>query len=349
MFPEEYVSRHLLSFTRPQDLVLDPFCGRGTTILESSLQNRNVIGTDVNLVAACVSGAKADVPSIEETVQRLAELRDEMNGVEVEEPAHEFFRLCFHPDTLREVLYLRDRLEWKTNRVDRFIAAVILGVLHGEAHRSPSYLSNRMPRTISTKPDYSVRWWKERGLYPERRPVFEIVPGLCARRLMAAKPTGQARVALQDARNCSKEFSDCASQVKLLVTSPPYLDTTDYSEDQWLRIWFLGGPDTPTRGMSSDDRHRNVDGYWNFLEEVWRGVDELLAENATIAIRIGGKKLGVDEIGEGLQRSLSSGLSRPVKLFDAPVTTEIKNGQLNSFRPGSYGKKHEHDFIFRLN
>jgi len=36
------------------------------------------------------------------------------------------------------------------------------------------YLSNRMPRTISTKPDYSIRWWRERGLKPPRRETLRI-------------------------------------------------------------------------------------------------------------------------------------------------------------------------------
>ena len=342
------MSRHVLSFTRPGDLVLDPFSGRGTTILESSLQNRRAIGTDVNLVAACVSGAKADVPLLEDVLSRLSALSVSIPDHVSEEFQTEFFDYCFHPDTLREVIHLRDSLKWRENAVDRFIAAVALGVLHGESHRSPVYFSNRMPRTISTKPDYSVRWWKSHGLRPQRRAVFEILPALCAKRLAAPRPSGFARIALRDARQCSTEFAEFTGQVKLVVTSPPYLDTTDYSEDQWLRVWFLGGPSSPTRGMNSDDRHRNISEYWTFLEEVWSGIKSLLSDSAVIAVRIGGKKLSVEDITEGLFYSLSRGLNSKVKLLDAPITTEIKNGQLNSFRPGDYGKKHEHDYVFRV-
>ena len=25
------------------------------------------------------------------------------------------------------------------------------------------------------------------------------------------------------------------------ITSPPYLNVTSFEEDQWLRLWFLGG------------------------------------------------------------------------------------------------------------
>lgn len=348
MFPEDYVARHLFSFTRPGDLILDPFCGRGTTILESTLQKRRALGTDVNLVAACVSGAKANVPPVDEVLARLTDLAEMAPCEEFEEPQSEFFKYCFHEETLKELLFLRRILDWRHNRVDRFIAAVALGVLHGEAHRSPNYFSNRMPRTISTKPDYSVRWWKERNLFPERREVFPLLRVLCRYRLLVPVPAVPARVELEDARNSGKVFAEFRSQVTLVVTSPPYLDTTDYAEDQWLRIWFLGGPAKPSRGASKDDRHKKVKDYWLFLKEVWKGCDSLLADGATIAIRIGGKKLSVEEITEGLTTSLQSGISRPVKLLDEPLTSEIKKGQLSSFRPGNFGKKHEHDYVFRL-
>ena len=35
------------------------------------------------------------------------------------------------------------------------------------------------------------------------------------------------------------------SQVKLLITSPPYSNVTNYYYDQWLRLWLLGGPEYP--------------------------------------------------------------------------------------------------------
>jgi DNA modification methylase len=61
MFPESFVQKQLLAYSRPGDKVFDPFCGRGTTILEGLLNDRNAIGSDINPVGACISGAKADI------------------------------------------------------------------------------------------------------------------------------------------------------------------------------------------------------------------------------------------------------------------------------------------------
>lgn len=349
MFPEEFVARHLMTFTRPGDLVLDPFCGRGTTILESLLNRRRVIGTDVNWVAACIAGAKASVPDLEVTLDRLRELEEASRNHSVAAPAAEFFSACFQEQTLRELSYLRANLNWRDDDRDRFIAAVILGALHGESHRSPNYLSNRMPRTISTKPEYSVRWWRERNLQPERRETFQIARNLVRYRMSVEAPHGEAEVRLDDARNCGSIFKQHEGEVGLVVTSPPYLDTTDYSEDQWLRIWFLGGPEIPVRRSSKDDRYRNTNSYWQFLSEVWKGCAPLLRARSTIAIRIGGRKLSVDELRHGLATTLQEGLPGfSVQLMAAPASSEIRKGQVNSFRPGMVEKNKEHDFVFRL-
>src|SRR5438128_2683700 len=74
MFPEEFVERHVLAYTRPGDIVFDPFCGRGTTVFQSLLMHRKSKGVDINPVAACVSGAKSEPPSLIATLNRIDEL-----------------------------------------------------------------------------------------------------------------------------------------------------------------------------------------------------------------------------------------------------------------------------------
>ncbi len=88
--------------------------------------------------------------------------------------ADEFFQnaVCaghVGPDSL-----LREELDWKKSRVDNMIAALVLGSLHGES-ASKRYLSNQMPRTISTKPRYSVKFWKDRDLVAPERDAFEVL------------------------------------------------------------------------------------------------------------------------------------------------------------------------------
>lgn len=350
MFPEDFVAKHVLAHTKRGDWVFDPFSGRGTTVFESLLNGRQAAGTDINPVAACVAGAKADAPSQRSALLRLAELEAEYcASVRTPPPQSEFFRWCFHESTFTELMFLRAQLKWQTSKVDRFLAAVILGCLHGESHKTPNCLSNRMPRTISTKPQYSIKWWSERELQAPFRKTFDILRTMVRFRLKGDVPSLSGTVRHRDARQASRAFPSLKEKVSLVVTSPPYLDTTDYNEDQWLRLWFLGGADEPRAGVNKDDRHTNLDDYWGFLEEVWSGLQPLVKAGTHVIVRIGGTRMPKQDLLDGLLISLSSGFSSyRVSAQNAGSTTEILNRQTNVFRPGTSSKRYEHDFTFKV-
>ena len=188
MFPEQFVRKHLLAHTDPGDIVFDPFAGRGTTILESLLHDRLGFGTDLNPVAVCLSNAKANPPSGTALMRRLRQLEAESVNSELPVSDDPFFSLCFHDETMRQLLFLRKTLNWRLDSVDCFIAAVLLGCLHGESHKTANCLSNRMPRTISTKKSYSVAWWTRHNLKPPKRDVFSVTREMTAFRLSTPMP-----------------------------------------------------------------------------------------------------------------------------------------------------------------
>jgi hypothetical protein len=349
MFPESFVEKHLI-WSKPGDLVLDPFSGRGTTVFQSLLSDRQALGGDTNQVAVCISRAKADPPKLDAVLDRLTELERGFRGgpkASFGPEEREFFDLCFAQDTLTQVLYLRDRLDWRSRRTDRMIAALALGCLHGESHRSPWVFSNRMPRTISTKPAYSVRWWQERRCYPPKRDVFSILRSVAGYRYESELPVRRGRVAAVDVRRIAGAFADCKRKVSLVITSPPYLDTTNYREDQWLRLWFLGGASQPERRENTDDRHRRAEDYWAFLREAWKGIGPLLKDGAHLVVRIGGKRLENETTEWDLKASLREGLGASVRLRGRS-TSLIRNGQVQAFRPGAGGIRVEYDYHFQI-
>jgi hypothetical protein len=205
-----------------------------------------------------------------------------------------------------------------------------------------------MPRTISTKPDYSVRWWLKNDAVAPKRNVFDILERQAIFRYARGVPplTGEARLA--DVRQASRVFRKIRGKVRLVITSPPYLDTTDYGEDQWLRLWFLGGAERPKGRLFSDGRHDSAEGYWRFLAEAWTGIANLLAPDCTIVIRIGGSAFTPASIRTGLVASMRSGLGwTTIDEVEPLITSEILNRQTNVFRPGTGGMREEHDFVLR--
>ena len=355
MFPHTFARTQILKHTNPDDLILDPFSGRGTTLLEGLLLNRNAIAIDINPLAACITYAKARTPSLADTDKALDSLQAEYrktDAVPLREEQAElplFFSHAFHPKTLREILFLRNRLCWRNNDLECFITSLILGSLHGEMDRSPSYFSNQMPRTISTKPNYSINYWRKHGLRPKRKDTFAILKARAEFRLQTGVPRNQGYVALADSRTATHTFASFRGLVDTVVTSPPYLDVTSYEEDQWLRLWYLGGEPRPTYGqVSKDDRHTSSDSYWQFLADVWQGIAPLLSKRAILVCRIGSRQLSLTRLGESLMTTIRSAFPYASLLYDPQISVPRKR-QTDAFRPGSNGCRFEADFTISTN
>ena len=353
MFPSSFVRNQILLHTNPGDLVLDPFSGRGTTLLEALILRRRAVAFDVNPVAACVTAAKGNVPPLVEVRKRISDLDYQYKNAGISDLNEEsaslpaFFAQAFHKATLRELLFLRRRLNWRAGPLDCYIAALALGSLHGEMDRSPAYFSNQMPRTISPKPAYSLRFWEKHGLKAKRKHVFDLLNQRAVFRMQDGRPEGSTTTVMADARLASRVIPSYIGKVGAIITSPPYLNVTSFEEDQWLRLWFLGGAPRPTYSeISKDDRHTSPQRYWRFLADVWHGVAPLLTDSATIVCRIGGNSATVNSIASNLIGTVRGALPN-WSIHGEPEVSLIKRRQTDSFRPGSEGCKFEVDLVMR--
>lgn len=345
MFPEDFVSKWIDEITSPGDLILDPFGGRGTTALTAILAGRGAISTDVNDVAFCLMRAKTSATKLRSIMCRIDQLEEEFVSRKWNEKATscpEFFQHAFHFDTLQQLLYLRDSLNWRTVRTDSMIAALCLGSLHGDLNQAASYFSNQMPRTISTKPAYSVKFWQARNLEPPLRDVFSILRSKANYRYESEVPTGISQIYNLDMRRLPSVKSRFPGKISTVITSPPYLDTTNFEEDQWLRLWFLGGPPKPSaRRLSRDDRYSSQEGYWGFIADMWRMLGEILEKDANVILRIGCRKTQPDLLATRV--FASSKLSgRKSKLVSTNIT-EIKNNQVRAVNKSTQGCRCEVD------
>ena len=259
----------------------------------------------------------------------------------------EFFRVAFSPSTLRQLLFLREKLKWKSQKSDTMLAAIILGQLHGESQRSPSYLSNQMPRTISTKPAYSVRFWRKKGFKAPKRDVFDLAEKIAAFRYESDLPVGSASVFHLDMRELPSRIDLSSEKVRCIITSPPYFDVTNFEEDQWLRLWFLGGPPRPTRNrLSRDDRHGDANRYWSFIADMWRVIGKITDASADIVIRLGATRIQPAQIPAMLSESAKFS-GRNVTLISEKISP-ISRRQTDAFRPGSRGCRFEVDCHFQI-
>ena len=279
MFPPNLANYFIERFTLKGDLVIDPFCGRGTTPLEAYLLGRDAIGTDLNPLAIRLSDGKVKAPVGEEGIlsvlSRVQELEDkfkleqsdysdEAERIKNDEERNDSVGVVFSKSVLQQLLFLRmELITKKANKiVDPFLISIILGAMHGGTN---SYFSVSMPNTFSMSPRYIKSYVKEKGLKYRDVNVEE----------WDAKRIGEFQT---------------NKQVKLLFSSPPYLKVIKYGQYNWIRLWFLSLSHKEVDRKLSDNLA--LEEYLDFMDSVISSSLKLMDPNGLSCWVIGDVQKG---------------------------------------------------------
>jgi site-specific DNA-methyltransferase (adenine-specific) len=318
-YPAALTHAFIARYSRPGDVVLDPFSGRGTTPLQACAEGRIGVGNDLNPFAHLLTAAKVEPPTRAQTATRLAQLRLAWNagssawldlGARVfanptardslvpaagsaalagngTETVPIEVALAFHPRTLGQLLFVRSALRLD-DRTDRFLAAAVTGILHG---KSASYLSELMPNTFSMAPRYVRDFAARTEFASPERDVFDGLAKKLDRLFRQPAPRTEGLALLGDARDVATRAraalraSGRPDRARLVVTSPPYLRVVKYGYYNWLRTWFLGFDARAIDAALDDAHHRKP--YLAFLREVLASLRPALTDDAVVVLVIG--------------------------------------------------------------
>lgn len=289
MFPLEFPNSVLKRVGKPRLRVLDPFCGRGTTIFAARLDSHRAYGIDSSPIATAIARAKLATATEDEVVALAEHLIEEHSSASM--PTGEFWSWAYAPPTLQQMCALRQGLQPLRSQTACILRAVCLGALHGplsKAVETRGYFSNQMPRTFASKPEYSVRYWRAQGLRPVAVSALKIIRNRVARLELDTLPEarGKSRVRTADAR-LTNSYRFVPAEIDLVITSPPYYGMKTYIADQWLRNWFLGGPAKVPYGEVCLLSHQSPDAFSKSLSQVWNQVGKRLSPTGRMHIRFG--------------------------------------------------------------
>lgn len=232
--PEFFIAR----LTSPGDAVHDPFMGRGTTPVQAALMGRQPVGNDVNPLSILLTRPRLRPPSLEAVALRLDEIT--WSESQIDEPDLLAFyspRTLAHICALRRWLMEQAPLDRVPDPTDDWIRMVAVNRLTGH---SPGFFSvYTLPpnQAVSAKSQRKIN--ERRGQTPPDRDIKRLIVRKTASLLgdgpMASHPDPVLTIGGAHATSAI-----ATSSVRLVVTSPPFLDIVQYAEDNWLRTWFAG-------------------------------------------------------------------------------------------------------------
>lgn len=227
-------SRLVEAFCAPRGIVLDPFCGSGTVLVEAAVAGRDAIGTDLNPLAVRLARCKTRLRTPEQVARLVSGARE----------------IAAYADDRRKTRAGATRRYWQED-VELFDAHVLLeldGLRAGIEQASDVESRADLQLVLSA---ILVKMSKKRGDTSERTAPARLAAGYPARLFvkkteelgrrfcdlarLVPSPHPRASVALDDA-TALRTVHKCSA----IITSPPYVATYDYVAHHALRMRWLG-------------------------------------------------------------------------------------------------------------
>ena len=250
-FTPQMVGKFLREYCLSGDIVLDPFCGSGTTLVESALNNMNSVGIDLNPVACVVSRAK----SINYTDTDIAALQNFLSELET----NSLFVSAGFADDITPPEF-PNRRHWFQDNVSRELTQ-LKSMIDGETNNNAKSLLlcafSKIIVEVSNQ-DSEVRYTARQKHHPDRA-VFRSFASTVKKYLIALAKAprvarGRTTVHHGNAVNVIGQFP--SDHFDFVITSPPYINTFDYYLYHKQRIFWLGFDHSPVRQNEIGGHHR---------------------------------------------------------------------------------------------
>jgi len=222
------------NFARRDSVVVDPFVGSGTTLVEGLIRGGTSIGVDIDPLARFIARAKTTTADHE----RIRELANHLEArwvapatrLRTPMPDVEKFDHWFSPSQWGWLQSLRDViLELDCSDDERgFLLAVFSSILrwtsNADDQSHKTYVSGTLAK--SPPPVHDVFW----------RFLSRAIDGLAD---LNRKRHNDAKVVIPATADATA-LGLGSESVDLAVTSPPYLDSVDYPYNMMLEYFWLG-------------------------------------------------------------------------------------------------------------
>ncbi len=243
-FIPQLASRLILEHSQKGDVVIDPFMGSGTTIIESLVNERIGIGTDINEIACLVAQTKTTPILSKELVTEFLKLETElkisMNG-----------KKDFYLTQVFEKFNFHERIDyWYKPQQKADLAILLFKILSIENQVIKDFFLVAFCQILKT-----CSIWLQKSIKPTRdlkKKDYEIVPTFLqqAKKMIKKNESfykllpknvveniaNHRTVVCQDARKLPCE----TAKANLIVTSPPYVTSYEYADLHQLPLYWLG-------------------------------------------------------------------------------------------------------------
>jgi len=231
-YPRWAIKKYIGNKTK---IVLDPFCGSGTTNVEAKLAGYNSFGIDADPLARLITKAKTTNLNkrilLAEKDRILNELENSPNKNKLPEN-FDLVKLWFRIPVAHELVTLKNAiLKTKNKDVRDFLLVCFSSTIRR--------VSNADPKLVLPKISKFMRIKEQNGRQIDVFGTFRKIVNEQAKNIIEFSHLTLPKVSVKIIGNDARNIKLDNNSVSVAVTSPPYLNAHDYVRAHKLEMYWL--------------------------------------------------------------------------------------------------------------
>ena len=217
-FSPRFAAAAIECFSRPSELVLDPYMGGGTTVVEGVASGRRVVGNDLNSLATFIARVKTTGLTTRELSAVTEWANEKVPTLGYHLPGEELIPFLA-PNKMKNLSLVRARF------IKKVIAAALGSIAKLETTNAQEFAKCVVLNVAQWALDGRVRHTSLTNFRQKLTTVAEQMLGAIGRFAERANLTG-GRATILNMDTCqldrSSVFRNCGQKASLVLTSPPY-------------------------------------------------------------------------------------------------------------------------------
>lgn len=228
-------------FSKPGDLVLDPFCGSGTTLVEAILAGRKAIGIDLDPLSILISKVKTTPIFPDDLDESLSKLTNQLSSddknanIRYKIPVftHADINYWFSYDVQKDLALIKGNIDKIQDlNIRQFFLVVLSSIVRRVSLADPRLIKPSRNKYLEReKKNFNVFTTFATAARSKLSAMSCLVNHLQSNDLY---DNLSCEVLLGDAR----DIPDTVKDINLIVTNPPYMAAVDYVRANKLEGWW---------------------------------------------------------------------------------------------------------------